>query len=377
MLLTRTELVSEGDIGRYAWSRLRRFHDVPYVADVIRRLQNPPPKKKENVKKQATQIRYCLQQAEEYYEAAKAVSLATRPNLLYYSIMSLALAEVLLKQTGDSSLDKARAEHSHHGLVATFGPSGDTTKLKVVAASMRAAPMMTSKDIRRGTFHLWHQSARELPLTGTIHRERISQYRALFIAEDVRLPELPTKGISLLECLQCLPSLMGVISAEDVVPSIVRGVAEVTAHDKDSNALIALHPAPPAVWQEFYGRITVAPKDFESVSMDEQSNCGTLRINTQNVGISIKLPPCAMVGHDQIRFWIKDVCLNEFGFYYVALFIMGNYARYYPDKWIRDVERSTPLSHVVDELMVAAEVRAPLLALSELSRVYLIPGQMS
>jgi hypothetical protein len=35
-----------------------------------------------------------LFQAKEYFDASGAVTLATKPNLLYYSIMSLAIAEI-------------------------------------------------------------------------------------------------------------------------------------------------------------------------------------------------------------------------------------------------------------------------------------------
>jgi hypothetical protein len=62
--------------------------------------------------------------------------------------------------------------------------------------------------------------------------------------------------------------------------------------------------------------------------------------------------------------------LNEFGFIYVALFIAGNYARYYPDRWVSDVENSTPLALAIEELLAVAETRMPWLILSELSGSY-------
>ena len=65
--------------------------------------------------------------------------------------------------------------------------------------------------------------------------------------------------------------------------------------------------------------------------------------------------------------------LNEFGLLYVALFIASNYARYFPDRWMVDVEHGTPLALAVEELLALAATKAPLLALSELSRNYYVP----
>jgi uncharacterized membrane protein YiaA len=73
-----------------------------------------------------------------------------------------------------------------------------------------------------------------------------------------------------------------------------------------------------------------------------------------------------------MRFWPGKVHLNEFGFYYVAMYILGNYARYYPDKWLRDVERATPLALAAERLLSVARDRMPLLALSEMSRSYFV-----
>ena len=107
MIITNAARLSVRDPERFSWGELRRFHNVEAVQTLISDIHKAP-RSDPNVKKQATQIRYCLQQAREYFDSAKAVSLVTKPVLLYYSIMNLALAEVLLKQDGNSSLDKAR-----------------------------------------------------------------------------------------------------------------------------------------------------------------------------------------------------------------------------------------------------------------------------
>jgi hypothetical protein len=140
MIITTATPVSDTDLERFGWAGLRRFHNVEFVQTLISHLHKFP-RNNQNVKKQATQIRYCLQQAREYFDAAKAVSLVTKPVLLYYSIMNLALAEILLKQDGNSSLDKSRDQHKHHGLMFSFAEyKNQTLDLAKQAGALRALP---------------------------------------------------------------------------------------------------------------------------------------------------------------------------------------------------------------------------------------------
>ena len=57
--------------------------------------------------------------------------------------------------------------------------------------------------------------------------------------------------------------------------------------------------------------------------------------------------------------WTNNPTLNEFGFLYVGIHLAGNYARYFPDKWLLDVESSSPLSLSIEELCTLCEWRAP------------------
>jgi hypothetical protein len=52
--------------------------------------------------------------------------------------------------------------------------------------------------------------------------------------------------------------------------------------------------------------------------------------------------------------------------------ICPNYARYYPDQWVLDVERSTPLALAIEELCELSEWRVPWLSLCELGRTLLV-----
>jgi YaaC-like Protein len=228
MILTSAELAPRVDASRFAWAGLRRFQNVHFVEEVITSLHGVTAKHKQNVRKQATQIRYALTQAKEYFDAAATVTLATKPNLLYYSIMSLALAEILLKQTGESSLDKAREQHDHHGLVLQVRDTSNDVDLTTASASLRAQPLIRNNGERFGTFELWHRSCREMPICGT---ERIydtstgsgaMRFRLLLNAADVRLPLLPESGLSLFDCFVSSPGMSNFLIAHAVEPRVLR-----------------------------------------------------------------------------------------------------------------------------------------------------------
>lgn len=110
MIIEEVRNIETDDVGRFAWSGLARYHNIGFTASMIDKIHNLNGSHSQNVKKQAAQIRHCLIQANEYRIAAKSVSLSTRPLLYYYSCMSLALAQILFKGSGNFSLDKTRGK---------------------------------------------------------------------------------------------------------------------------------------------------------------------------------------------------------------------------------------------------------------------------
>jgi hypothetical protein len=190
MILTQTSIVPSADASRYAWAGLGRFQNVAFVEEKICQLHGLGKADRQNAKKQARQIRYALIQAREYFDAAAAVTLATKPNLLYYSIMSLAVAELLLKQTGASSLDAARSEHKHHGLQLRVANAPRDSALEVASASLLAEPLIRANEERFGTFELWHRSCREASTCGKVNQNYLGnpreQFNIVLTAEDKR-----------------------------------------------------------------------------------------------------------------------------------------------------------------------------------------------
>jgi hypothetical protein len=129
---------------------------------------------------------------------------------------------------------------------------------------------------------------------------------------------------------------------------------------------LTLHPS--SLVQNLIESIPVAANVVDRIDLFEVGS-GLhidMRNDWVNGNVSFPIPPAATVNSEEWRIWTNKPALNEFGYFYVALFLAGNYARYYPDRWLQDVEQSTPLALAIEELCTLAEWRAPWLSLCEL-----------
>ncbi len=380
MIITASKLVRGHDIAGFAWSSLRRFLNVQHVEQQITDLHKLPKSQRQNARKQAQQVRYCLMQAREYAEAADRVSLVTKPTLLYYSTMCLALAEVLLKHSGDSSLDRARETHRHHGLTFHVGAlPREQQDLQTTANGLLAKPAFNASE-RFGTFELWHRSCRFTPVPGMKTQRagngQTTGFSAILAPEDSRLPLVPKKGLTLMEVMKMLPSLMDHLGQYGIHADLVRTrVDQYVEAGRSTRISITINPCPDDLRQQFLNSCMFRAGDWHHVDYKEGYLGGRIDITFDETALpSFMLPNGTAVGETLFRFWPGEPPLNEFGLFYYALFIVGNYARYFPDKWIADVEENTALALAVEEMMTAATARVPLLALSELSRIYHVPA---
>lgn len=127
---------------------------------------------------------------------------------------------------------------------------------------------------------------------------------------------------------------------------------------------MTVHPSPLAA--EFFDNVSFTPNAVNHVELIEIQGGGTFTITSDSVrgGPGFIIPHGSSWTEEEVRLWPRSMSLNEFGYLYVALFIVGNYARYYPDRWLLDVETCSPLALAIEELVSIAEQRMAWLALS-------------
>lgn len=335
-----------------------------------------------NVRKQSNQIRQCLTQAKEYFRAANAVSLATKPLLLYYGVMSLALAQILMKGNGDVSLDKARGEHAHHGLVLKHSCDPATQiNLAAAAQALKAVPHVGQAAKRVGTFELWHKLSRETPLVGRAtytYRSGASTtgIRLAAAGRDERMELLPARGISLLECFQNAPGMRQILPSFGIQPQLARARIEIQEFEQDESSVftIVLQPDSQSVLDRVCENCFFEPRLLHQVEIVELRSGYIIRdkFQTGTDACGATYPNAFQITDEDLFFSLNNQSLNEFGVLYAGIYILGNYARYYPDQWMKDVEQSSDLALAVETFIKIVEERAALLTLSELSQVYFV-----
>lgn len=383
VIISSINLIKSRDIAQYCWSRIAQFQNVQLTTNLICDLHNIPNtdrSNRSNAKNQAEQIKYCLAQAREYFDAASGVSLATKPVLLYYSIMSMALAEILLKQSGDSRLSKLREDHNCHGLqlgVAATPKPDDS--LEDSSSSLIAKPQRDTSGALKGTFEVWRRSAREHPVAGK-HTTFFSAsganqqgYGVILSPNDVPPPELPRSGVSLFDCIRELPYMIDLLYTFGIRSNLVRASisnSKTDIHGLQTTELI-IHPAHQDLIDKFGNLVELDPEAVNLMTFQELPS-GYI-VKYQPTGpIHMSFPSSTSINKDFFYFSCSGLNLGEFGFLYCALHICGNFARYYPDIWLKHIEKSSPLSIAIDELCSHALERLPLLVLSEMLRSYQI-----
>jgi len=200
-------------------------------------------------------------------------------------------------------------------------------------------------------------------------------YQILWSARDEPPENIDDRGITFLECLQYMPSMYNFVRSYGIKPFIVRGnvVSEVHALPLRDLQKVIIHPYDADILSVFYENIIVKPSCVSMITVHEL-NSGIILdfVTTDEDPVYISFPHSSTWTKDEVRFFAKNHPLNEFGLFYVALYIAGNYARYFPDKWLCDIDHASPLALTIEELMAQAEQRVPLLTLSELTRNYFV-----
>lgn len=384
MVITNVHQISNRDITGYSWHRIKLFRNPDFTTEHIVRLHQVPRKHHQNVAKQALEIRSCLVQAEEYIQSASAATMATRPVLLYYGLMSLALAEILMKGTGDKRLERLRSEHAGHGLsLSVTGSIDRTTRLDELLPRLRATAQHRNATAPYGTFEVWRQQVRETPVPAQvyeIHPEgaQTSGTRALFTGADVAPPPAPAGGYSLHDAVQSLPQMQQLLVHLGINPGCARATlkGKISSITKEGELEIVVHPGTPNQLGTLYEKLLFEASAVNVVTTKELPSGVVVTVPLGKNAVFMSLPPVAAASLRICNFVVNGWNIGEFGSFYVALHICGNLVRYFPDIWMGHVERSSAFALLVQELCDLALSRLPVLTASELDqRYYFNDGQ--
>jgi len=319
----------------------------------------------------------------QYYEASQNSELYTKPVFLYYACMWLAVAEFLFKGTGDVSLDRARGENKHHGLEFVIDSSKFTYDALEFAEKLRAKPMISSGRYK-GTFELWRQTARKMPLCGDFTEVfgmgNATGVRPLFHSEDRPPIPLESTGTSLIDCWGRIPFMVRPLTDCGWISDFLRTTITAISGGVENyiTTSIMVHPCDPAKEIEFTERFLFDPNDIENINFTKFPSGFSLQTKSPKVGLglrrfdhrgAVEFPDGCNYG-DQVWMYNGAIEYTEFENIYISLYILSNLSRYYPDFWIDHTTNHTLFSDLCDQFLSESAESIARLAYSELSRTY-------
>ena len=167
------EWITCENINQETWRRLLEYANNKLAIDKLIEVHGAPKSKadEKNYLKQASQIRVSLLQAKEYFTAAQHSSLITSPNHLYYGMLMLSCAIMLILGDGTKSLDYLRRDKKNqkHGLNFSIGinESQASNDLNILSGShVEVAPF--------GFFKNWYEVLPKLIMAHGICKHKFS-----------------------------------------------------------------------------------------------------------------------------------------------------------------------------------------------------------
>jgi len=352
------EWITTSDVVAEAWRRVLEFAntDLPLEAITQRHGAAATKSDQQNYKKQAQQIRVTILQAREYFAAAEDSTLFTSPNHLYYGIVSLASAILLLLGNGEKALDRLRQStaNTHHGLDFTTAATANTSKtdLNILAQSY--------VEVREtGHFMNWYST---LPgndkVFALVHRSvggRMSRTGVEPIGEEDMLSprEIAGRKCHLLGMLRFFPDLHRDLRRYGVIVASSRMNYEVTKQDEiDSQQhKWTIHGTfNQACLEEIWGSFKAPPAYTECFQLEVDPTYTaaivTFRILNPNAVCQF---PCIRVDLNNNQFlYAEDLKTPEIVDAFMVAYGLSMLSRYYPALWISCLESHCKAAQLIE-----------------------------
>lgn len=386
-------LIAENPV-RQLWQMLRLYLDVAWVEGEVRRIHKlGVNEQRRNIAKQATQIGYCIRQAQEYWDASAGVGLATRPLLLYYGATSLSQALYLLKLDGSNSLDGQRraTKHNHHGLELARGAAGairPDAPLEAFFESLQAtvytkAVTPGAAEEGWGQFSLFYNSLLESECVSVPTHETVGSF-ASSVRGRLALPSIPKQPLAAVAgrplkgycLLNNLPDLYNLLSELGHATGLSPGSCQRNVFSSGPTDAMFLS-----------GHL-----NFDLEGLDEDRSSLVKRYQQANPAIAVRerqhrymhlwlevkqrpghqesmgqLPEMTTDTHGQLFYILRpNEWLAEPAAHFALLFCLGMLARYYPDVWMAVIDKNARVAEVTDAFLNVAYRKFPNLILDQM-----------
>jgi hypothetical protein len=392
------ELISENPI-KQVWKLLHYFHDSGYAGKVIKRIHNISEGEQEkNVEKQAIQIACCLKQAEEYFNASTIVGLATKPTLIYYGIVNLSQALVLLTKDASYSFDVLRKrgrQYANHGL--ELAKSSKDIKAGPVQDFLGGVKCGLAKNEGGaiGQFASFYESL--VPPAICIPQEVHDSGKATFIEKTIAHPSvnmldisyLLDKEMDILSLLKGLPELYSDLFDVGIQPRLSRGNIRSSVIKTYKPDLSSEKNKLDVMREHLDFFIDALPaQDKDRLFAFYQSKIQNLKTEAdfgRNMHLSLDLTivrggiqcletlfyPDIVDSINGKKFYVlePESYIAEPAVYFIVAYCLGMLARYYPDVWMKVIKEQSTVAELMDSFLSSAYRKFPNLILDQMTSI--------
>lgn len=363
------------NIYQESWRRILEFANIDLAIDEIAKVHGKPTTKgmKSNYKKQAKQVRVSVLQAKEFFDAAAASSIFTSANHIYYGMISLATAIMLIRGDGTKSLDVLRRDSSnnHHGLDFSTGCT-----LSRAGSNIELLKTSYVKILKRGHFFNWYSTLptrEELPHYLTTQTEgTTSTHRGYYGGyTTANMNELAGRKLTCLELLKYLPDLHGHLLRCGIKLSTSRMThTETRGADGNTKHVWILHGAGSKKslddLLEFF-KIESSYIDSIDAKIDDEANGALITVHIKNNQVFYFCWPSTREKIDnEVLAYAHEINTSEFVDSYLISYQLSMLSRYYPDLWISCLESQCRAAKLIEATIDTLRNKVPMLALSKL-----------
>jgi hypothetical protein len=378
------EWITTDNVQQEAWRRLLEYTNIEITTDAIvtRHKHLAHEKQKQNIVKQAKQIRVAVLQAKEYFDASASTSLYTSGNHLYYGLASLTTAMMLILGDGTKALDVLRRDpkNGHHGLrFTTSCTAGAAAKGLDILEQTRA------EILQNGHFKNWYTTLSPNDLAfayiTTEHKQSqatSSTHRGFYGSSTIAtFDEIVGKKHTAASLLRYLPDLHTELDRYGIPVLRSRTTHEVIVK-RDNTHLHTwrIHGiAPSADRENFLEKFKFDPRLVEKVIFDagDGSIGGILRVELPPLlDLKMEWPTCRDTMHHDTISYGEDTSYKEIIEMYLLSFQLSMLARYFPDLWISCIESQCRAAKLIEGCIGVVRRKFPILCLSELSSMGLV-----
>jgi len=319
-------------------------------------------RKRTNSTEKASQISFCLRQASEYYQASKQATILTKPVLLYYGMLNLCKALILLKNPGISLQNSLTTHGLRH-----VSPTSNSSLLALSCRVEKSAKSVFYNLLRAATKDRF--TIQTIINSNSAIQDSASDYSKqslIAVGKNYRISDVVIVIPELFELL---------LGTTNLCPRIVP-ISHFSFRQKvDKQERSFTYSAARIIIRHGrYPKIKKLIKSFEKKSELRDWKLKEDRWDVFEYVIPAKVQKFSYpdiretVFREQFGVFLsrRKFRLSEIVSHFLLMFILGDAARYLPYIWNRLIDKKTSQKALIETFIGISEIKFPLLVLREL-----------